>query len=136
MFLEDIVTTEQYLKSLPFLIDVLAHEIQNSNNAHESIQWVDDTTRDYFKFSSEVIDFIEVLQTMEVIFGLSEGDAQEIFFNHRHSDLILTTVFTKLQLTAQSITVVDLKDASEAEYHYDYIYPQLVAVNDWIGQLM
>lgn len=91
--------------------------------------------RDYFSFDSG-IDFMECLQTMELLFQIGEGEAHEQFYSHTYSQLILRTITRNIQNTVQSITIADLKDPKDAQLHYELIYPQIIVVNEWVSQLL
>ena len=118
-------------KAVPYLTDVLAYLIINQDPDSE-IHWFDEGSRDYFSFDCGV-DFIEILQSLELLLTLGEGIAHDQFFSHRHSDLIISFIMKNVQNTYQSITIADLKQRNEAELLYENIYPQIIAINEWIS---
>ena len=62
----------------------------------------------YFHFCDE-IDTMEVLSTLELIFGMYDGEAHKDFYTNKHSDLIMTTMFKNLRLTVALIPEINLK---------------------------
>ena len=84
-------------KAVPYLTDVLAYLIINQDPDSE-IHWFDEGSRDYFSFDCGV-DFIEILQSLELLLTLGEGIAHDQFFSHRHADLILSFIMKNVQNT-------------------------------------
>ena len=83
-------------KSTPFLMDVMAHMIlqfPDPEGGGSYAPWIDEDEPaiDYFNFDSDS-DFMEALQTVELLCHMSEGGAHEQFYSHRHSDLIIQTI--------------------------------------------
>ena len=79
---------------------------------------------------------MEVIQCLELIFSAYESDTHQIFFKHQHCELILRTILSNLQLTAQLIPQLDKRPAFEAELFYEHIFGQITQVNEFVVSLM
>ena len=70
---------------------------------------------------------------MELLFAMSEdGFATSQFYENRSLPLVLRTIVRSFLKTAKMLNTVDMKEPKIAALHYEYIYPQLVTVNEWL----
>ena len=67
---------ESLAKAMPFLMNVMAHIILQFDESQGPINHnhISESSPDYFAFDL-AIDTMEVLNTMEMLFGISEGQA-------------------------------------------------------------
>lgn len=115
--------TGMYARAIPFLMDILVHLILNYDE-DEDVEWIDEDGEmiDHFALNPEV-DMMEVLSSMELLFGLYHSDLHKQFFKHKHCDLVLKTIFNSLKQTAKYIPQIRIKSQHEQELYYEQILP-------------
>ena len=74
MAFEQTATYECFEKVMPFLMNVLAHIILQHDDTEGPMNadWISANSPDYFMFDFG-FDVMEILQTMEIMFSISEG---------------------------------------------------------------
>lgn len=92
---------ENFKRCIPFTFDVLGHVIlhEDPTEQRESIFFNDCSLKDHFGFNSG-IDFLEALDTVELLLEIGEGEGHTQLYEHRYADLIIRTIQERVKNTA------------------------------------